>query len=106
MRRATRGGAPPFPCELAQEDTVDPTEEEIRELAYRLWEEDGCPEGQALEHWARARRMLRNGARKRADEPGASVDEQIEDSFPASDPPSYNAGGKLGAPRGNKSSKS
>ena len=81
---------------------MDPTEEEIRELAYRLWEEDGCPEGQALEHWARARRHLR----KRPDEPGASVDEQIEDSFPASDPPSYNAGGKLGAPRGNKSSKS
>ena len=32
------------------------------------------------------------------DEPGASVDEQIEDSFPASDPPSYNAGGRIGRP--------
>lgn len=33
------------------------------------------------------------------DEPGATVDEQIEDSFPASDPPSYNAGGRVGRPR-------
>jgi len=29
---------------------------------------------------------------------GATVDEQIEDSFPASDPPSYNAGERVGAP--------
>jgi hypothetical protein len=36
---------------------------------------------------------------KHKDEPGASVDEQIEDSFPASDPPSYNAGGRVGQPK-------
>lgn len=35
---------------------------------------------------------------KHPDEPGATVDEQIEDSFPASDPPSYNAGGRVGQP--------
>ena len=34
--------------------------------------------------------------KKTKDEPGASVDEQIDDSFPASDPPSYNAGGRVG----------
>jgi hypothetical protein len=39
---------------------------------------------------------------KAKDEPGASVDEQIEDSFPASDPPSYNAGGRVGRPRRDK----
>lgn len=33
-----------------------------------------------------------------SDKPGATVDEQIEDSFPASDPPSYNAGGRVGQP--------
>jgi len=38
-------------------------------------------------------------AEKRKDEPGATVDEQIEDSFPASDPPSYNAGGRVGQPK-------
>jgi hypothetical protein len=36
--------------------------------------------------------------KKTKDEPGASVDEQIDDSFPASDPPSYNAGGRVGQP--------
>jgi hypothetical protein len=35
---------------------------------------------------------------KNPDEPGATVDEQIDDSFPASDPPSYNAGGRVGRP--------
>ena len=35
---------------------------------------------------------------KTKDEPGASVDEQIDDSFPASDPPSYNSGGRIGRP--------
>jgi hypothetical protein len=35
---------------------------------------------------------------KTKDEPGASVDEQVDDSFPASDPPSYNAGGRVGHP--------
>jgi hypothetical protein len=38
--------------------------------------------------------------RKSKDEPDASVDEQIEESFPASDPPSFNAGGaRIGQPR-------
>lgn len=36
--------------------------------------------------------------KKAKDEPGASVDEQLDDSFPASDPPSYNAGGRVGQP--------
>lgn len=36
--------------------------------------------------------------KKTKDEPGASIDEQIDDSFPASDPPSYNAGGRVGGP--------
>jgi hypothetical protein len=35
---------------------------------------------------------------KTKEEPGASIDEQVDDSFPASDPPSYNAGGRVGRP--------
>jgi hypothetical protein len=23
----------------------------VREIAYRLWQQDGCPEGEALRHW-------------------------------------------------------
>jgi hypothetical protein len=43
--------------------------------------------------------------KKTKDEPGASVDEQIDDSFPASDPPSYNAGGRVGRPDREKEEK-
>lgn len=34
------------------------TEEELRSLAYRLWEEAGCPDGRADEFWERARLQL------------------------------------------------
>jgi len=83
----------------------DPTlEDRIRKRAYFLWEEEGRPEGRAEFHWHKARRLVEASEPaltadcKPMDEPGASVDEQIDDSFPASDPPSYNAGGRLGAP--------
>jgi hypothetical protein len=33
---------------------------------------------------------------------GASVDEQSEESFPASDPPSFNATGRVGRPARDK----
>jgi hypothetical protein len=36
-----------------------PTEEEIAELAYRYWEEEGQPEDRAEEHWLRAVEELR-----------------------------------------------
>ena len=29
-------------------------EERIRSIAYAIWEEEGCPDGRDLEHWARA----------------------------------------------------
>jgi hypothetical protein len=34
-------------------------EEELRSLAYRLWEKAGCPDGRADEFWQRARLQLR-----------------------------------------------
>ena len=34
------------------------TEEQVRTVAYRLWEEAGCPEGKADEFWDRARQEL------------------------------------------------
>ena len=33
---------------------MEAREQEIRELAYRLWEEAGCPSGQDLEYWHKA----------------------------------------------------
>jgi hypothetical protein len=34
------------------------TEERIRDRAYRLWLEEGQPEGRASEHWEKARELL------------------------------------------------
>jgi hypothetical protein len=56
-----------------------------QELAYRLWEERGCPEGRADEDWFEAGRRLQS-PQHRAE--SAAVDEAARESFPASDPPS------------------
>ena len=37
---------------------MDNLEERVRERAYKLWLEEGCPEGRALEHWAKARELV------------------------------------------------
>ncbi len=37
---------------------VPATEEQIRTLAFYLWEEDGSPEGRSDEYWAKARQQL------------------------------------------------
>lgn len=34
------------------------SESRIRELAYRLWLEEGQPQGKEAEHWERARELL------------------------------------------------
>ena len=34
------------------------TEEEIRELAYSIWQQEGQPEGKDLEHYFRAKKIL------------------------------------------------
>jgi hypothetical protein len=43
--------------------------------------------------------------KKTKDEPGASIDEQLDESFPASDPPSFNANDRVGQPRREKEKK-
>src|SRR5689334_23583134 len=37
---------------------MDETEQRIRERAYRIWEEEGRPEGRDREHWERARFLV------------------------------------------------
>jgi Protein of unknown function (DUF2934) len=65
-------------------DTKQEFEQRIRERAYFLWQQDGCPDGQADQHWERASEIeaTREGDDRRIDIEG-------EDSFPASDPPSH-----------------
>ena len=55
----------------------------IRELAHRLWEERGRPEGRAEDDWFAAERQLSGS--KKAD--SKAVDQAEKESFPASDPP-------------------
>jgi hypothetical protein len=58
----------------------DINEQEIREYAYRLWQEAGSPEGQETEFWQQAKDLI-------AERYGnADVDAASEESFPASDP--------------------
>lgn len=61
-------------------DTSPEREERIRARAYEMWESEGRQEGQAEHYWHRAREEL--------EPPSGSLDDQLEDTFPASDPPS------------------
>ena len=36
------------------------TDDQIRELAHKIWESEGKPEGRALVHWEQARQQLEN----------------------------------------------
>lgn len=54
----------------------------VRDLAYRLWEERGRPEGRSEELWYEAERQLQG-----REQPSKGVDEAIRESFPASDAP-------------------
>lgn len=54
----------------------------IRQRAYFLWLAEGRPEGRAAEHW-------RQASEAEASASDQIVDEESEESFPASDPPSH-----------------
>lgn len=34
------------------------TEEQVKELAYSMWQQEGCPEGKDVEHYYRAKQAL------------------------------------------------
>jgi len=48
----------------------------------------------------------KDSALKKRDEEERRIDEEIEESFPASDPPSYAGGGAVGEPKRPKDRKS
>jgi hypothetical protein len=54
-------------------------DQEIRELAYALWQQAGSPEGQEDEFWQSAKDQLTK------EQVHADIDAASEESFPASD---------------------
>lgn len=48
-------------------------EEEIRRIAYKLWEEDGRPEGRDLEHYFRAEAIWKERQMKLAQAPQGAL---------------------------------
>ena len=37
---------------------ADDFEKRVRERAYKLWQEEGCPQGREKEHWDQARELV------------------------------------------------
>jgi hypothetical protein len=75
---------------------MQPERTSIGELAYRIWQSRGCPEGTAEQDWLDAEKQLRSAREqsaraieRRAAEPTSSnaIDRSSQESFPASDPP-------------------
>lgn len=57
--------SPPYPprvgpCFQQEVQLSEPTEQDIRERAHRLWEQAGKPEGREEEFWHAAEQELRN----------------------------------------------
>ncbi len=82
-------------------ETPESLEQRVRERAYSLWQQDGCPDGRDHEFWEPALSLVaseakREDASKQASGPirheskkSKLVDQASSDSFPASDPPSF-----------------
>ena len=73
-------------------------DQRVREKAYFLWREEGCPEGRGKEFWERAGLLEEVEAAPPSPPPDSGrsaadrrVDEAVLESFPASDPPSFTA---------------
>jgi hypothetical protein len=85
-------------------------QQQVRERAYAIWQREGSPAGSAEQFWLMAEEeLLAEGqgpaggpAEERPDRPRdeAQVDDTIDDSFPASDPPAWTGGTGAGAPKG------
>jgi hypothetical protein len=65
---------------------MHPEHRSIGELAYRLWQARGCPNGTAEQDWLEAEKQLHasHAVRPHSSE---SIDDSLKGTFPASDPP-------------------
>jgi DUF2934 family protein len=77
-------------------------DDRVREVAYFLWLEEGCPEGQAERHWRDAQAIVEAGPieRKRIEgEPPGEPAEDLPASGVSAAPPILRRGGRSGNDR-------
>jgi len=71
-----RTGARPTPPRMRRDSSAMPagdgsvSESEVRDLAYRKWEEAGCPDGDGLAFWLAAESELRSSSAPAMSGPG------------------------------------
>jgi hypothetical protein len=60
-----------MPHKLLAREAIMPTEQEIKQLAHTLWEQEGRPEGRDVEHYLAAKQILeeQEAAQKRPKAP-------------------------------------
>jgi hypothetical protein len=59
------------------EATMHMSDQQIRTLAYYLWEAEGCPEGWADSHWFKAKELLEIGENDKVTVISSSVSPRI-----------------------------
>jgi hypothetical protein len=74
----------------------------IRELAHRLWEARGCPEGSPERDWLDAEHQFSAAEPAAAAASAQGIDDALKDTFPASDPPASHLPDKPPANAGEK----
>ena len=67
--------------------TPDDRESRIRERAHRIWESEGRPDDRHQVHWEIATRIIDEEDAAAGSGQEDKLDEAVEESFPASDPP-------------------
>lgn len=67
-------------------ETMSVAHEQVRELAYRLWQEDGAPEGRAMDYWLQAEAALTAVPAKPAAAPKAAAKPKAPAKAKATEP--------------------
>ena len=80
--------------EIGEQEFREPGfEDQVRQRAYQLWEQEGRPEARSDEFWFRAMQEIRGTAGVDGSSPAPETADEVdldgEQSFPASDPPSF-----------------